>query len=100
METVGDRLGESEIGDFDGGVVVLVHEENVLGLDIAMHNVPMVQIVDHFQHVLHERPRLHLVVSPQFDDSVEEIAARHELHDNIQVFLLRQTRVRCPPFPG
>ena len=37
METVGDRLGESEIGDFDGGVVVLVHEENVLGLDITMH---------------------------------------------------------------
>ena len=89
METVGDRLGESEIGDFDGGVVVLVHEENVLGLDIAMHNVPMVQIVDHFQHVLHERTRLHLVVSPQFDDSVEEIAARYELHDNIQVFLSR-----------
>lgn len=83
MKAVGDRLGESEIGDFDGGVVVLVHEENVLGLDIAMHDVPMVEIVDHFQHVLHQRPRLHLVVSPQLDDSVEEIAARHEFHDYV-----------------
>ena len=63
--------------------VVVFGDENVLGLDIAMHDVPMVEIVDHFQHVLHQRPRLHLVVSPQLDDSVEEIAARHEFHDYV-----------------
>ena len=100
MQTVGHRFGEAEIGDFDGGVVVFVHEENVLRLDIAVDDVLVVQILDHFQHVLHQRSRLHFVVPPQLDDPIEEVAARHQLHDNVQVLLRREATALRPPCPG
>jgi len=75
-------VGESEVYDFD---VVAVVEEEVLGLEVAVDDAVLVDVVDACDDLLHEGDGLLLAESLVLDDVVEELAALCVLHDEVDV---------------
>ena len=87
VETVGGVFGESEIGDVYCRVFVLEDHQNVFGLDVAVDDSLAVEVLEDFEKVLDESARVDLVEATQVADAVEEVAARHQLHDDVEVLL-------------
>lgn len=87
MKTVGGVFGESEIGDFYCRVFVLEDHQNILRLDVAMDDALAVEIDEDFEKVLRQSPSVDLVEVAEVANAVEEVAAGHQLHDDVDVLL-------------
>ena len=71
--------GEAEIHDFD---VVIVVEEDVLGLQITVAETSPVQVMDALEQLLEVVPAFLLLEGAGVGQVIEEIASRdHLLHD-------------------
>jgi hypothetical protein len=57
----------------------LCGEDDILGLQVAMHNVLGVTVVDGAQQLIHELLGVVLGVVPCCNNAIEELAARAEL---------------------
>jgi hypothetical protein len=77
-------VGEAEVDDLD--VFVLV-EEQVLGLEVAVHYSVFVDVFHPRQDLLHEGDCLGLGKSLALDDMVEQFSALRVLHDEVDVCL-------------
>lgn len=80
--------GEAEISGLERGVLVLVKEEKVLGLEVAVHHTHGVAGV----HDLHDGPQQGCsstlgVVAP-CDDPVEQLPSRAQLHHQVHRLLV------------
>ncbi|BAS95569.1 Os05g0585601, partial [Oryza sativa Japonica Group] len=75
--------GEAKIGGFERGVLALVEEEEVLGLEVPVHDPHGVAAVDDGDDLPAEGGGGALGVVAPGDDAVEELAALAELHDEV-----------------
>mmetsp|Transcript_104626 Transcript_104626/g.272328 ORF Transcript_104626/g.272328 Transcript_104626/m.272328 type:complete len:458 (-) Transcript_104626:231-1604(-) len=82
-----ELAGQTEVDDLDQILLngLLGHEQEVLGLQVAVAHVIFVHVVERPDDLLHEDGGLDLREVPRLDDAVEELAARGELHDQINV---------------
>ena len=68
--------GRAEINDLDLVVLLVLLEQDILGLQITMHNVVLVTVVQSIQD-LSEDPSSHFLTEVLlFDDTVEQLASR------------------------
>ena len=77
VKTIRRGLGETEIGDLDHGVVVLVHKQDVLRLDIPVYDLAVMQVLNSLEYVLHQRTRIYFVVMPECFEAVKEVTSSH-----------------------
>lgn len=61
--------------------IVLVVEQQILGLEISVNDAQLVQVLDRTLDLLEELARLLLGQLLLLDDVVEELAPRNILHD-------------------
>jgi len=61
--------------------IVLVVEQQILGLEISVNDAQLVQVLDRALDLLEELARLLLGQLLLLDDVVEELAPRNILHD-------------------
>jgi hypothetical protein len=81
--------GEAEIGELEGGP--LAREQDVLGLDVAVHDPPGVQVVEHAQEGLEHQLHGHLFRQPpaitlQQAKKVAAVAVLEDQDDQIPLF--------------
>jgi hypothetical protein len=62
---------------------LLAVEEQVLGLDVAVHNIVCVQVRDARHDLVEEAPPLILAQPPRLYNVLEELAAGGKLHDEV-----------------
>lgn len=74
-----DLVREAKVGDLDVEVVV---EEDVLGLEVAVHDLEAVGVVDAGDHLLEEAAGLRLGHLALVDDVLEELPAGIFEHDD------------------
>mmetsp|Transcript_49279 Transcript_49279/g.140752 ORF Transcript_49279/g.140752 Transcript_49279/m.140752 type:complete len:255 (+) Transcript_49279:234-998(+) len=67
----GRHLGQPEVADLDVGVAVPAHQQDVLGLHVAMHDSLRMQESNGLEHLAHDHCRLGLLVVPSRADAVE-----------------------------
>ncbi len=67
-------LGCSKINDLDHGIVGLGIQEEIFGLEVAMHDLHGVAVGYGGEHLLHDHSRISLAVIGPFDDLVEQLA--------------------------
>ena len=79
---------EAKVGDLDVGVVLLVLQQNVLGLQVAVHDAAVVAVGDGVEQRAHDGLRLALRVAGLADDGVEELAAGAELLHHVEVVVV------------
>jgi len=79
---------ESEIDGLEREVVVLVGEQEVLGLEVPVHDPERVAGLDDPDDDPGELGGLALAVVPALYDPVEELASGAELHDDVDVDLV------------
>ena len=80
--------GEPKIDGLKGEVVVLVSEQEVLGLEVPVHDPERVAGLDDPDDDPGELRGLALAVVPSLYDAVEELSPRAELHDDVHVELV------------
>mmetsp|Transcript_60321 Transcript_60321/g.136358 ORF Transcript_60321/g.136358 Transcript_60321/m.136358 type:complete len:207 (-) Transcript_60321:330-950(-) len=80
--------GEAEVREHDTRVAVLVAQQEVLGLQVAMGDLSVVEEGERLEERLHEQPRLMLRVRLLVADPLKQLAAAHLLCDEVVVFLL------------
>ena len=92
---VAASLGEAEIDDDDRAEVVVALQEEVLELQIAVHDEILVHVVDAHEGALHHHLRLRLGVSLvlHLENGVEDGAAVKNLGDYIHMVLLGRDEV-------
>ena len=78
---------------------ILVLEEEILRLQIAMHDVAAVHVVNRTQHLPHDNRSLLLCHRPTFDDAVEQFSAGAELHDQVNVLVVLEILVQLDDIP-
>mmetsp|Transcript_22684 Transcript_22684/g.35057 ORF Transcript_22684/g.35057 Transcript_22684/m.35057 type:complete len:354 (-) Transcript_22684:144-1205(-) len=78
---LGDVAGEAEVGDLDVGVVLPRGQQQVLRLQVPVHDVVGVQVVQRAQQQGHQVARLLLRVLLLLHDAVEQLPAHHQLED-------------------
>lgn len=61
--------------------IVLVVEQQILGLEVSVNDAQLVQVLDRALDLLEELARLLLSQLLLLDDVVEELAPRNILHD-------------------
>mmetsp|Transcript_22937 Transcript_22937/g.71285 ORF Transcript_22937/g.71285 Transcript_22937/m.71285 type:complete len:365 (-) Transcript_22937:220-1314(-) len=86
---------EPEVDELDLRLHVLALEEEVLELEVAVHDVVEVQVAHGAHDLLHERRGglLVVVVLRQAVEPVQELAALAVLHDEPEVLLVREALV-------
>lgn len=77
-----DDLGQAVVSETD---VVPVVDEDVLELDVAVHDVDVVEIRDGGEELLHDLRALHLVELAAAPDGEFEEVALHEFHDHVDL---------------
>jgi len=75
-------VGEPEVHNF--GVLVVIQEQ-VLRLEVAMDDAVLVNVLNSCQNLLHEGHCFLLVEPLSFDDVVEEFATLCVLHDEVDI---------------
>lgn len=90
-----EEHGEPEIDGLERGIVVLVGEQEVLGLEVPVHDPEGVARLDDPDDDPREIRGLALGEVAPLDDPVEELASLAELHDDVDVDL-----VLVGPFNG
>lgn len=74
---------QAKVGNEQVGIVLWRAEEQVLGLEVAVHDAMVVQIGDGRKGGAHELRRVGLVVVALAADAVEELAAEGEVGDEV-----------------
>mmetsp|Transcript_278 Transcript_278/g.868 ORF Transcript_278/g.868 Transcript_278/m.868 type:complete len:597 (-) Transcript_278:1548-3338(-) len=76
---------EAEVGDLHGGVGARVLEQDVLGLDVPMHDAVLVEVADGVEQDVHCAGSLLLREPGLRNHAVEQLAALAELGDEVEV---------------
>lgn len=79
------EVGQTEINELDRVVVV---QQQVLWLEITMHNAKLVNILDSADDLLIHLGSLVLLKSPILHDVLKQLTARAILHDEVQVVMV------------
>ncbi|GBE60051.1 ABC transporter ATP-binding protein, putative [Babesia ovata] len=80
--------GETEVDDPDVGIGVLGLKQQVLGLEVAVHDVLLVHVVDTAEHLLDNLRGVLLGEALSVDNFVEQFAAGVQLRDEVVVLLV------------
>ena len=80
-------LREPKVDQDEVRVVVLALQEEVLGLQVPVHDVPLREVVQHVEERHDEVARVLLAIHRLLGDAIEELAPFDHLHH--QVVLLR-----------
>lgn len=80
-------FGDTEIGEHQRRMGIGGNEQQVLGLEISVHNVLAVQVIDGLEDVLHGLSGILFGELAIIADSVEELASGSELGDNVELLL-------------
>ena len=76
---------EPEVGDEQVGVVLGRAEQQVLGLEVAVHDAVLVEVGNGRQHRADQVRRVRLVVRALAADAVEQLAAQRQVGDEVEV---------------
>ena len=79
------RAYEAEIRELDIKVVERRLQQQILGLEVAVHDAPVVQVRERVQQYANQPPRVHLVIKGLLDDPFKQLAALHELDGHVVV---------------
>lgn len=80
--------GSTEIDDLDLIELLVLLEENVLGLEITMNDVGLMAIVDARKDLLHENGAITLAEFTSLKDFVEEFTTLADLSDKVVALLI------------
>lgn len=82
-----DPLGDAEVNDLDQ--LGLLLEEDILGLDVAVRDALLVDVVEGIEQLPHDVPGLALPDVP-VDDALEQLAALAQLqhHDVVRLLVV------------
>mmetsp|Transcript_88776 Transcript_88776/g.286900 ORF Transcript_88776/g.286900 Transcript_88776/m.286900 type:complete len:318 (-) Transcript_88776:65-1018(-) len=91
-----ELAGQAEVDDFQRALIdaIFVLKEEVLGFQISVADVGFMHVVDGFDDLLHQSSSLHLREVTTLDDSVKELTARAQLHDQINVPVILERLVQ------
>ena len=88
---LGDDLGEAKVGDLDARVVVLVAQQDVFGLEVAVRDALLVRVRHGLGQLADDAARLALRVLLLLDDAVKQLAAGDELdHEHVLIRLVEE----------
>ena len=85
---------EPEVAELDRRVVVVRHAQQILGLEVAVHDAQVVAVLDRLEQDQDQVPRLLLAVELLLGDALEELAALDEVHHQIKHRRLVEERVQ------
>lgn len=86
---------KAKVCKLDVRVIVVRHEQEILGLHVAVRNPVGVTVRHSLEHLDDEITSIGFRVRLLFTDSVKEIATAHELHDDeIAVLLVKKVNER------
>jgi hypothetical protein len=77
-----DACGETKIRQLDVRVIVVRHEQKILGFHVAVRNPVLVAVRHRLEHLDNEIASIGFGVRLLLTDSVKEISTAHELHDD------------------
>ena len=80
--------GRAEINDLDLVVLLVLLEQDILGLQITMHNVPLVAVVDAGEDLFHEHGTVTLAKFAALKDLIEELATLADLGNEVVALLV------------
>mmetsp|Transcript_6694 Transcript_6694/g.20372 ORF Transcript_6694/g.20372 Transcript_6694/m.20372 type:complete len:392 (+) Transcript_6694:375-1550(+) len=83
---VGEADGEAEVEELDA--LAVLDEADVLGLEVAVDDVAVVEVGERVEEYSDEVSSLLLVVERLLHDPLEQLAALHQLDDHVVHFLL------------
>jgi hypothetical protein len=72
---------ETEVSKFDVRIVVLAHQQKILGLHVAVSNLVGMTVRHGLEHLYRQVTSISLVVGLLFADSIKEIASAHQFHN-------------------
>jgi hypothetical protein len=93
--------GEPEVGGLEGCVLRLVRQQEILGLEVPVHDPQLVALLDDPHDDSCQAGRSALAVVPLSDDAVKQLPPGAHLHDQVHVLqvliraLLESHEVRC-----
>jgi hypothetical protein len=82
-----DELGEPKVGHQHGRMVGRVAEQQVLRLEVAVHNFVFVHVDHRLEHLLHQLRGALLGVVLKRHDAIKQLAALDEVHDQVHLGL-------------
>ena len=85
LGVVFDHGGQAEVGNFQIPVVLLRGEEQVLRLQVPMHDVLGMQVLKRADEVLHHRPGVGLSIQALTLDLVEELTTLEVRQEQVDV---------------
>ena len=85
--------GGTEIDDLDGIEFLVLLEQNVLGLEISVHNVVLMAVIDAREDLLHKHSAVSLGELASLQDLVEELSSFADFGDEIVAFLVLEELV-------
>mmetsp|Transcript_84081 Transcript_84081/g.224757 ORF Transcript_84081/g.224757 Transcript_84081/m.224757 type:complete len:272 (-) Transcript_84081:7-822(-) len=79
------RPRQPEIDELQRGLlhVLLVHKEEVLGLDVAVHDLPLVEVEQSGEDLLHHTSCLGLSEGSQLEDLIKKLSPLTQLHHKV-----------------
>lgn len=80
--------GRAEINDLDLVVLLVLLEQDILRFQIAVHDVPLVAVVDAGEDLFHENGTVTLAKFAALEDLIEELAALADLGNEVVAFLI------------
>ena len=80
--------GRAEINDLDLVVLLVLLEQDILGFQVAVHNVPLVAVVDAGEDLFHEDGTVTLAKFAALEDLIEELATLADLGNEVVAFLI------------
>ena len=93
---IGDDTREPEVCNLEWSIGRLVGQQYVFRLEVTMNDVVGVHVVERIAERGDDIGRVALCVLTALDDAVEELSARHQLHDQVHLSRGSGARVtRC-----
>ena len=95
-QTLGTQnlFGKTKVGNLDGRVGIIRHQQQILRLEVTVGNVVSVTIADGLEDDAAGITGLLLVVVGLGDDAIEQLTAGHLLHDEVVVARLLEEVVQ------
>ena len=78
-----DEHGEAKVGRLEDAGVARRAQQEILGLQVAVHHAQLVAVVQHAQHGAEHGRSLALAVVPSLHNAVEQLAAAAVLHHQV-----------------
>lgn len=85
MPTWLEKDGEPKVGGLEGRVLRLVRQQEVLGLEVPVHDPQLVALLDDPHDDSCQAGRSALAVVPLSDDAVKQLPPGAHLHDQVHV---------------